>query len=194
MKIGLIGGTFDPPHNAHLALAAYTARRMDLQKIYFIPSAQHPLKKNSLITPVNIRYRMLESALHDHPDFAVSRIEIDRNDVSYTIDTLRQFPAYENIPDAEMYLILGMDNINELHLWKDPELILQLAKIVVFRRPGAGLNEMINKFRNNLLLIDAPMMDISSTAIRAAVKAGKDVSTFLAPGVIDIIYEHRLYI
>lgn len=137
---------------------------------------------------------MLEIALKGQPEFAISRIEMDRKDISYTIDTLRQFREYEQLKDAQLYLILGMDNINELHLWKDPELIMQLVKIVVLRRPGARLNEMVYKYRENFILLDAPTIDISSTSIRKAIKSGEDVSALLPAGVLDFIHKQGLYI
>jgi nicotinate-nucleotide adenylyltransferase len=191
-KVGMFGGTFDPPHNAHLELARCALVSLSLRCIYFIPAARHALKKNTM-TPVDLRFAMLQAALAGRNEFKISRIEMDRSSVSYTVDTLRNFIAYESLPvETELYYLLGMDNLNELHLWKDPQEIFRLARVVIFNRPGYRDQRIIDRYPQ-VLLPDSPVFKVSATAIRTKIKAGEKVTDLIPAKVWEIICENNLY-
>ncbi len=193
-KIGLFGGTFDPPHLAHINLIKNVANHLNLERVYFIPSAHHPLKENAKITPVEIRCEMLEAALKPHPEFILSKIEIDNPATSFTVDTLRNFARYENLHGVSLYFILGSDNIEEIHLWKEPDQIFELAKIVVLRRPGTEKSPLLKKYKDRIILLDLPLISISSTDLREKIKTGQAYDDLLHEGVSDVIRKYDLYI
>jgi len=192
-KIGLFGGTFDPPHIAHINLINTVIKKLNLHTVYFIPTAKHPLKENTKITSVEIRCEMLEAALNNYPEFRLSKIEIDRPAISFTIDTIKKFCRYEKISNATLFFILGSDNINEIHLWKDPEQIFKLAKIVVLRRPGSEESPVIDKYKNRIILIDLPLIPVSSTDLRHKIGNGQDYHNLIPCGVAEIIDKYNLY-
>lgn len=192
-KIGLFGGTFDPPHIAHINLINTVIKKLNLHTVYFIPTAKHPLKENTKITSVEIRCEMLEAALNNYPEFRLSKIEIDRPAISFTIDTIKNFCRYEKISNATLFFILGSDNINEFHLWKDPEQIFKLAKIVVLRRPGSEESPVIDKYKNRIILMDLPLIPVSSTDLRHKIGNGQDYHNLIPCGVAEIIDKYNLY-
>jgi nicotinate-nucleotide adenylyltransferase len=193
MRIGLYGGTFDPPHNAHLKLAEWVRQKLRLDYIYFIPAAKHAFKKNSHLSPEDIRVKMVEAAVGENRNFRLSRIEMDRIGISYTVDTIRNFSQYENIPAAKLYYIMGIDNLAEFHRWKDPESIAKLVKVVVIRRSGPDNKGIISSYRKKVMFLASPILDISATEIREMVKNGLDISDLVPPAVNKIIHEYRLY-
>lgn len=190
--MGLFGGTFDPPHNAHLRLARFAIRQLQLDCLYFVPAAIHALKKNR-ITPVALRYEMLQAAIGKAARLRLSRIEMDRSDISYSIDTIKHFKQYEHLSiHTELYFLLGLDNLNELHLWKDPQLIFKLARVVVFNRSGERVQRIIDRFPR-IMFLDSPLYDISATAIRSKIKSGEAVTDLIPARVWKIIKENNLY-
>lgn len=193
MRIGLYGGTFDPPHNAHLKLAEWVRQKLRLDYIYFIPAAKHAFKKNSHLSPEDIRVKMVEAAVGENRHFRLSRIEMDRIGISYTVDTIRNFSQYENIPAAKLYYIMGIDNLAEFHRWKDPESITKLVKVVVIRRSAPDNKGIISRYRKKVMFLASPILDISATEIREMVKNGLDISDFVPAAVNKIIHEYGLY-
>jgi nicotinate-nucleotide adenylyltransferase len=192
-NIGLFGGTFDPPHLAHLDLTRMVAEKLNLKCVYFIPSANHPLKENTKITPVEIRCEMLAAALENYPQFKLSKIEVDRPTVSYTIDTIKNFTTYEDLKNVKLYLIVGSDNISEIHLWKDPDKIFQLVNVVVLIRPGTEKSKLMDQYSNNIILLDLPLMPLSSTELRQKIKNSEEFIHLLPIGVAEIIEKYNLY-
>ena len=189
----MYGGTFDPPHNAHLQLAKITAEQLALDALYFIPSAQHPLKNRSGISTVEVRIEMLEKALENYPMFRISQIERDRSDISYTIDTIKQFCEYERTGEADLYFIVGMDNIDEFHLWKNPDEIFREANVVALRRSGSENPPLLEKYKDRIIILDTPLIDISSTQIREKIRMGDNCHDLLPPGIPEIIKKYNLY-
>jgi nicotinate-nucleotide adenylyltransferase len=192
-KIGIFGGTFDPPHLAHLSLTELAAQRLDLDLVYFIPTFNHPLKDNMEISPIEVRFEMMAAAIRDYPKFRVSSIEVDRGEISYTVDTLRDFARYEKLNKAQLYLILGSDNINEFHLWKDPDQIFKMAQVVVLRRPGSLQQSGLDTYKNEIVFLDLPLMDISSTEIREKIACRQMYRDLVPAGVAKIIEKYELY-
>jgi len=193
MKLGLYGGTFDPPHKAHLKLAEWVLNELHLDYIYFIPAAVHAFKNNSELSPKHIRLEMLSAAIKNKPKFRVSRLEIDRDGVSYTINSIQDFLNYEGIVKAKLYYIIGIDNLLEFHLWKDPEKILNLAQLIVIRRSGFNNHEIIKKYKDKANFLQSPIIDISATDIRYKIKNNIDVSDVLPTAVYKIIKKYGLY-
>ena len=192
-RIGLYGGTFDPLHNAHLQLADWVVKTLQLRELYFIPSARHPFKLNSEITPPEIRYKMLSRVFSGSKIFKVSRIEVEKPGISYTIDTIRSFRESPEFHDADLFLIIGADNLKEFHLWKDPEEIFQLAKVIVLKRPGEDASQIDPRLREKMVLLNSPEINMSATMIRKRIKNGKSVEHLIPQPVWTIIQNYHLY-
>lgn len=192
-KIGLYGGTFDPLHNAHLELAEWVCSELNLDLLYFIPAATHALKYNSNITPIQTRYEMLTATIRKYSNFKVSCIEMDKEIVSYTIDTLREFRDYEKIGNAELYFIVGLDNLSELHLWKDYDEIFRIVKLVVLQRPGFKISNIVEQYKNRVTYLDSPLLEISSTEIRRKISCGEGVGKIVPEEVLALIKKYGLY-
>ena len=192
-KIGLLGGTFDPVHLGHLIIAESVLKELELKKIYFIPTHKHALKSNEKISSVDTRLKLLEIALQDFPHFTISDFELQNDNVSFTIDTLKSIYDYENIPKAELFYIIGYDNLSELHLWKDYEKILDLVQLVVVNRSGKSLEKITKRFKEKLIFSNTPQIDISSTNIRKRIKENKPWKSMVPPEVHQYIIKHNLY-
>jgi nicotinate-nucleotide adenylyltransferase len=193
MKIGLYGGTFDPPHNAHLTLAEWVQKELQLEYIYFIPTAIHAFKNNSDLSPPLIRLKLVKKAIEGYDKFRVSRIELDRPETSYTVHTLKKFRQFENLPKCELYYMMGSDNLAELHRWKDPELIMKLAKIVVLRRSVKELRAVNPDIIQKVIFLESPIIDLSATEIRNKIKLGIDCSDKIPSTVLKMVNEYGLY-
>ena len=192
-RIGLYGGTFDPLHNAHIELAHWVVRTLRLKQLYFIPSSRHPFKIHSEITPPEIRYKMLSRVFSDSDVFSVSRIEIEKSDISYTIDTIKTFRDSPEFHNTHLNLIIGEDNLKEFHLWKNPEEIFQLAQVIVLHRPGEDVYNIDSRFLRKMILLNSPEINISSTMIRKRIQNGKSVEHLIPEQVWTIIQECQLY-
>ena len=174
-KIGLFFGSFNPVHNGHLMLANYIVEYTDLDSIWFVVSPQNPFKEeNSLLQDFH-RHDMLKMAVKDDTRFEVCDIEFNMPKPSYTIDTLNRLA--ELYPDAEFYLICGMDNLACFDKWKKYQDILDNYNIIVYPRKGYDGGELIN--HKSVHIINAPEIEISSTFIRNAVAENKDVRHFM---------------
>jgi nicotinate-nucleotide adenylyltransferase len=192
-RIGLYGGTFDPPHNAHLSLAQWVLNKLSLDFIYFIPTAIHAFKNRMMLTPQEIRFNMLKAAIADHPGFKISRIEFDRSKISYTIDTLLDFCRYEKIARAKLFYIIGMDNLMDFHLWKDPDKILNVAQVVVMKRTGFDVSPKIAQYLDRVVRLESPIIDISATQIRKLAANALPFKHLVPDAVYNIIRDQHLY-
>lgn len=187
-RIGILGGTFDPIHHGHLSLARAAQKQFQLDKVLFVPAFIPPHKKERAdITPAPYRYRMVEMAVLDEPDFEVSDIEYARPEISYTADTLRRLKAMH--PDAEFFLILGEDSLVSLPSWKEPEEIFKMAGILAAKRPGSAAAEL-----KNINWIDMPECPLSSSQIRESLRSGKfEAGDFFPAKVEQYIKKMKLY-
>jgi len=193
MKIGLYGGTFDPPHRAHVELAEWVLAELGLDYIYFIPAAVHAFKDNLQITPEKIRLEMLEAATTGHENLRISQVELNRHGISFTVDTLREFLKFEDLPPAQLYYIIGLDNLVDFNRWKEPEMIMRLAKVIVVRRPGGAEKPLPEKYQNKMRFLNSPLIEISSTDIRQLVRLGQPISELVYPEVSELIDRYALY-
>lgn len=186
------GGTFDPIHFGHLILANYIKEELDVDKFIFIPSFLPPHKTNKTHTPFDHRLKMLELAIGNSDDFLISDIEYKRKGLSYshiTIDELREHYSPENL-----YFLIGGDSLRDLHQWKNPEKIMNTAKIVVVGRPGSDYSEVDQNILNKVKIIKSPLIEISSTDIRSRIKTGKSIK-YMVPEIVEkYIIENGLYL
>ena len=200
-RIGILGGTFDPIHYAHLAIAEEVRQALDLTEIVFIPAGQPPHKKERTVTPAQHRLAMVQRAIASNPYFTCSRIELDRPGPSYLVDTLRDLRAcWGN--DTEVYFIIGWDSLEELHTWHDPQGILaQLTYLVAVGRPGYAqenrdnimLEAGLSGLEQHLLIVSAPLLNISSTELRQRVAEGRPIKYQVPEEVEQYIATHELY-
>jgi nicotinate-nucleotide adenylyltransferase len=181
-RIGVFGGTFDPIHIGHLAIANAVLDELDLDRVYFVPAARSPLKRDAPAASAADRVAMLERALADEPRFAVSRTELDRDGPSFTVDTLEALRG-----EGDLFLILGGDAYADFERWRDPARIRELATIVVAARPGAP------NAPEGVRMLDTPLMDISSRELRARAARGKSLRYLVPLDVLRYIEERRLY-
>lgn len=189
-RIGLFGGTFDPVHHAHLALAQSALGALQLDELRWIPTGQ-PWQKGRDITPAQHRAAMVALAIEGEPRFTLSRIEVDRQGPSFTLDTVRELAAAE--PDAEWVLLIGGDQYAGLHTWHDwPELLARVS-LAVANRPGVRLAPDPAVQQHPHRVVPLPMLDVSSTDIRHRLKTGADISQLVPSQVARYIETHRLY-
>jgi nicotinate-nucleotide adenylyltransferase len=183
-RVGVFGGTFDPVHVGHLAIALAAVETVPLDEVLFVPALRSPLKEHGPIASAEDRYAMLVRAIGDEPRFGLTRIELDREGPSYTVDTL------EALRDTgELFLILGSDALAELERWRSPERIRALATILVARRPGMPEPDPSSGAR----VFDAPYLDISARELRAWAARGLSLRYLVPDGVWQHIEHHGLY-
>ena len=176
-RIGVFGGTFDPVHVGHLAIAQAALESVPLDRVLFVPARRSPLKDRDPIARVADRVAMLDAAISGEPRFALSRVELERDGVSYTVDTLEALRS-----EGDLFLILGSDALAELARWRRPDRIRELATILVAARPGAPEPDPAHQAR----VFDAPQLDISSRELRARAARGMSLR-YLVP---DAVWEH----
>ncbi|MEX3562872.1 nicotinate-nucleotide adenylyltransferase [Corynebacterium phoceense] len=189
-RIGIMGGTFDPIHNGHLVAASEVAHRFDLEQVIFVPTGQ-PWQKTG-VTDSEHRYIMTTIATASNPRFRVSRVDIDREGETYTLDTLRDIGKL--FPGAELYFITGADALASITSWHDWELMLELAHFVGVTRPGYELTKDMLPADATITLIDIPAMAISSTDCRTRAKAGQPVWYLVPDGVVQYMAKNHLYL
>lgn len=187
MRIGIFGGSFNPIHNAHIYIAKYILHKLQLDKVIVVPvgKASH---KNLKMVDSKLRFEMCEKAFENEKNIVVSNIEVRTEKTSYTIDTLKKLISIYG-DHNEFYEIIGEDSANNLTTWKNYENILKLSKIVVFRR-GHYKNIIQHK---NIIYLNTPIYEISSTMVREKIKNNEDVSNYLPQDVLKIIKAYNLY-
>lgn len=199
MKLGLIGGTFNPIHLGHLIISEYIREAFELDQVIFIPSGNPPHKLIKEIISTEHRKRMVEIATESNPNFLVSSIEINRVGKSYTVDTIRELKSL--YPDDQLYFIIGADSLFELTSWKDFKILANITTFLLCERPGLDEEEIYNKisdlkneYNTNIMYIKVPLVDISSTSIRERVKSHQSFKYLVTEGVEDYIKRNNLYL
>jgi len=193
-----MGGTFDPIHLGHLVAAEEVRAGFGLDRIVFMPSARPPHKPGRVITSAEDRYTMTRLATASNPFFLVSRVEIDREGPSYTIDTVAYFR--EQYPDQEIFFITGADAILEIFTWREPRRLLSMCKFIAVTRPGfdlAGLSSLKDKIGDEVLdrihTFPVTALDISSSDLRERIRAGRSARYLVPEPVLEFINETGLY-
>lgn len=190
MKIGVMGGTFDPIHHGHLVAAAQVQDYYQLEQVIFVPTATQPFKVGRESTQAEHRYLMASIATASNPKFHVSRVDIDRGGTTYTVDTLNDLQRL--YPQAELYFITGADSLASLPKWHEYERLLQMARFVGVTRPGHELS-LGELSKDRVFLHEVTAMAISSTEIRNRVRDKQPIWYLVPDGVVQYIVKNRLY-
>lgn len=188
MKIGVFGGTFDPPHLGHLVVATDVFEALRLDRLLLVPSAQHPFKGSSVRAAPELRVEMIRAAVRGDPRFEVDELELHRAGPSYTVDTLRALR--ERYPDAELFFLIGADNLRELPAWREPEEVVRLATLVVMSRGGERAGPDVPY---PALAVKVTRVDISATEIRRRAGSGRSIRYLVPEAVREIIARESLY-
>ena len=194
-----MGGTFDPIHNGHLAVAEEVRARLALAEILFMPAGQPWLKGGRPLAPARHRVQMVYLAIRDIPYFKLSTMEIERSGPTYTVDTMAELQAELGVGD-DLFFILGWDSLAELPLWKDPSRLITLCHLVAVPRPGypkpdlVVLERRIPGLSQRVVLMDKPEVDISASEVREYVAHGRSICHLVPEPVARYIREHKLYI
>jgi len=197
-RIGVMGGTFDPIHHGHLVAASEVAARFDLDEVVFVPTGQPWQKSGTVVSPAEDRYLMTVIATASNPQFQVSRVDLDRDGPTYTVETLQELHASYAARASgsgrqlELYFITGADALSRILSWKDPTRLFSLARLVGVTRPGFALSDA-HLPADTVRLVQVPAMAISSTDCRQRVQAGLPVWYLVPDGVVQYIAKRRLY-
>jgi nicotinate-nucleotide adenylyltransferase len=189
VRLGIFGGTFDPPHVGHLLVGIDAVEALALDRLIFIPTGRQPLKANVVTAPAAARLAMTQRLIGDDRRFGVDSIEIDRDGLSFTVDTLRAFAA--RAPEAERFFLLGADAWRSFPRWRSPDEIMRLATVVVLTRGGEPIGPASAGLRPRVL--PTRRIDVSSTEIRSRVRAGLSLRGFVPEAVREYIEQNGLY-
>jgi len=197
MKIGILGGTFDPVHLGHLIVAEEVRIRLGLNEILFIPAGQPWLKIDHTVTAAVHRVEMVRRAIAGNPNFKLCTLEVERPGLSYTVDTITALR--EKLGAQSFFFILGSDTLAELHLWKDPDKLVRMCQLVVVPRVGLSLSDLnsmeahVPGAIDRVIKLDVPVIDISSSKIRQYVAQGFSIRYLVPDDVERYIREQKLY-
>jgi nicotinate-nucleotide adenylyltransferase len=198
MRFGIIGGSFDPIHLGHLLIAEEARVRLDLAEVAFIPAGQPWMKQDTPMSPAHHRLNMVRLAISSNPFFTASSCEMDREGPTYTVDTLEELHQDDG-GHRDLYFILGVDALQQLHLWKDPGRILELCTLVAAPRPGGDpidlrfLEDIGPAAKERLVLLERPLVDISATEIRRRASSGLSIQYMVSEQVERYIHRYHLY-
>ena len=196
-RIGVFGGSFDPPHLAHLVLADEARHQLGLGRVLWVLTPDNPLKPGDPVAPLQDRIDMLAAAIAGEPAFELSRVDLDRPPPHYSYQMLRLLG--EDNPGAQLVFLMGGDSLNDLPRWKHPlEILAAIHGLGVVRRPGAGfdlaaLEEQLPGLSEKVLFVDTPLLEISASEIRRRAAVGAPIRYFLPKTVFEIIRERELY-
>ncbi|NQT96061.1 MAG: nicotinate-nucleotide adenylyltransferase [Candidatus Omnitrophica bacterium] len=188
MRIGILGGTFNPVHNGHIKVVEEAKKQLGLERIIFMPVQIPPHKPKGALASAEDRFKMIELAISNIPNVEVSRYEIDKNKTSYSIETV-EFLKGSCAEDAELFFLIGQDMLGGLDTWKDIDKLLKLCRFVVFNRPGFEKEPLPEGIER----IDMLPVDISSTKIRERVKRQEPIAGLVPEAVEEYISKNNLY-
>ncbi len=198
VKVGVLGGTFDPPHKGHLGLALEVRNKLDLGCVIFVPAGQPWLKSERLVSPAADRFEMVRLAISPYPYFKISSSEVDRLGPSYTVDTLAELKA-DLESDSELCFLMGWDSLAQLPKWRQASEIIKLTRLVAVPRPGfpkpeiESLERQIPGIAKRVVFVDIPQMEVSATEIRDRVARGESIADLVSEPVEDYIKMRGLY-
>jgi len=191
MDIGLFGGSFNPPHVAHLIVAEVARDQFGFDQIWWIPNATPPHKPDEELAGVDHRVEMTRRAVVDNPGFRLCNIEVERSGVSYTVETVRTLQ--EQYPDTDFGLLIGSDSLDHFAEWHRPDEIAERVPLVVYKRPGVIDTVPEPRFASQVRFVAAPVMEVSGTEIRSRCRAGRSIRYLVPEPVRTYIEEHGLY-
>ncbi len=198
MKTGVMGGTFDPVHLGHLAVAAKAHQQLNLSELVFMPAGHPYFKAAATVTPARHRVKMLELAIGNKPGYRISLLEVGRQGPSYAVDSMAKMKQDLTLAD-ELYFILGWDSFLSLPLWHEADRLIQLCRIVAAPRPGYPHPDMDKMERQlpgisrRVIILEGPLVDISATVIRDRIRRGLPVDDMVPPAVGQYILAQGLY-
>ena len=198
VRIGVLGGTFDPIHNGHIVIAEEVRVKLDLSVVLFMPAGEPWMKANTPISAAEHRVAMVRLAIEGKPHFKLSTMEIERPGPTYTIDTVTELKSQIGAKD-EIFFILGQDNIPQLPKWKEPARLIKLCYLVAVPRPGTrppdlkSLEGTAAGISERVILLDKPLVDVGASDIRTCVARGQSISHLVPEAVDRYIQEHGLY-
>lgn len=194
MKIGIFGGTFDPPHQAHLKLAEAALRELGLDEVLFIPAHRNPHKTRGSVASARHRLEMVKLLIEENPQMAVSDLEVSRGGPSYAVETVRELQMAR---PADYWFLMGADAARDVATWKNAERLLQMCRLGIAIRPpmteGGLLARLSEAVRGRVDLIRMPPMDLSASDLRNRLAAGQPVRPWIPSNVLDYIELHGLY-
>jgi nicotinate-nucleotide adenylyltransferase len=190
MKIGIFGGSFDPVHIGHLLVAQAAVEELGLDKLFFVPASQSPFKTENKIAPAEVRLKLLRLALAGKANYEIDEQEIKRGGISYSVETLRDYA--KRFPVAQLFYLIGADNISKLNEWREANELAKLAEFVAIPRPGESAAQFPKPFRGRVL--KGFPIEISSSQIRVRVKANLPIENLVPPFVADAIRAAKLYV
>ena len=197
-RIGILGGTFDPPQMGHLILAEYSRETLCMDHILFVPVADHPVKQDETRLPIRHRLAMLERAIEDNPSFSISRVDIDRAGPHYSADTVKIIQ--NQYPQAQLHFVMGGDNLRSLPTWRRAEDLYQSCRLAVMKRADENItptmhDDMLPGLSAKVDIVDVPMLSIwlSSTYVTERLRQGLSVRYLVPDSVLDYIALHHLY-
>jgi nicotinate-nucleotide adenylyltransferase len=195
MRIGILGGMFNPIHYGHLVIASEVKDRLNLDKVIFVPAGKAPHKKAKRATP-DERYEMVSLAIKENPSFEVSPMEVEKSKIAgrptFTLETIREFMKIYG-KKGKIYFIVGLDEMLKISTWKEPQKLLELCKFVVVTRPGYDSGKLDKRITSKVIMLKVPSLEISASDIRKRIKAGKPIRYLLPQSVKEYIRKKRLY-
>ena len=198
-KIGIFGGTFNPIHYGHLMIAEYACEEYSLDQMVFLPTGHSPHKEYAGSDMQYHRYRMCELAISTNPRFSISSYEIERNEISYTYQTLAHFESL--YPEAQLYFVIGADSLKDFPTWRHPELIVERAVILIAGRDDWNkealdlqIRKLQDRYNGTFFEIHSPLFSAASSDLRSRIMAGRSVRYQTPECVIEYIHTHKLYL
>ncbi|UUX34199.1 nicotinate-nucleotide adenylyltransferase [Fundicoccus culcitae] len=186
-RIGILGGTFNPPHMGHLLMAEQVGNQLDLDEIWFMPTAKPPHAPGKKTIAAQHRLQMVQKAIDNNPLFKLQPYEVNRGGTNYTVDTMRHF--VEEYPQSDFYFIIGGDSVNDLTTWREIDVLNQLVQFVGVRRLGSRPYDS----PYSIIWVDSPLIDLSSSEIRLRVYLEQSIRYQVPQAVEEYIMKHRLY-
>ncbi len=197
-RIGILGGSFDPPQIGHLILAEYSREALDIDHVLFVPVADHPVKRGELRLPVVHRLAMLGLAINDNPNFSISRVDIDRNGPHYSADTVKLIR--EQYPRADLYFVMGGDNLRALPTWERAPELYRCCRLAVMKRADEDItpdmhDDVLPGLSDMVDIVDVPMLSVwlSSTVVVSRLRAKRSVRYLVPDAVLAYIHDNDLY-
>ena len=199
MRVGVLGGTFDPVHNGHLIIAEEAQAKLGLSKVIFIPAGRPYFKDGENVSDMERRLEMLELAINGNPSFEIDTMELEREGATYTIDTMEELRRRMG-KDVELFFIIGIDALSELGSWREPERLVSICHFATMRRPGfteldlEAMEREVPGVSGRVHVLDNVQVDISSSDIRERVELGQSIRYLVPPAVRGYIEERGLYL
>ncbi|HEY63390.1 MAG TPA: nicotinate-nucleotide adenylyltransferase [Caldilineae bacterium] len=198
MRIGILGGTFDPPHIGHLILAEEAWSQLNLDRVLLVPAGDPPHKRGQPLSPAYHRVRMVELAIADNPHLELSRVDVDRPGPHYTIDMVHILREQFSNDDVELFFLMGLDSLADLPHWHRAADLVATCRLVALSRPDVYLDweyleASLPGIRDRVILLDMPELEIASHVLQQRVRQGRPIRYQVLPAVEEYIYRHNLY-